>query len=132
MWAIDIISANKLYVGGFEGFKILEERVEVKAWTDLIALKSLPLNKLELDRLKQYEVHEVNTKNDDKTKLILKKSGDHQVLNSNSSRRKKDENGLSIDDSRLVLLNQSVKGGVDLTPSGITPTSKISIPGFNK
>ena len=51
-WAIDIISANKLYVGGFEGFKISEDKLEMKAWTDLIALRSLSINKLEQERLK--------------------------------------------------------------------------------
>lgn len=33
-WAIEIISSNKLYVGNLEGFKLSEERPEVKAWTD--------------------------------------------------------------------------------------------------
>ena len=37
-WAIDIISANKLYQGGFEGFKLQEDKPEIKAWTDLITL----------------------------------------------------------------------------------------------
>jgi hypothetical protein len=55
-WAIDIISANKLYVGSFEGFKLQEERAEVKAWTDMINLKSIPVNKKELERLKQFEI----------------------------------------------------------------------------
>ena len=54
-WAIDVISANKLYQGGFEGFKLLEDRDEVKAWTDMIGLKSIPVNKEEIERLKQYE-----------------------------------------------------------------------------
>jgi hypothetical protein len=54
-WAIDIISANKLYQGGFEGFKLQEDKTEIKAWTDLITLKSLPVNIAEAERLKQYE-----------------------------------------------------------------------------
>jgi len=41
-WAVDVISANKLYAGGLEGFKIAEDKVEVRAWTDLIALRNLP------------------------------------------------------------------------------------------
>jgi hypothetical protein len=51
-WAIDIISSNKLYAGSFEGFKLQEERPEVKAWTDLISLKNIPVNKKEQERLK--------------------------------------------------------------------------------
>lgn len=47
-----MISANKLYVGSFEGFKLSEERLEIKAWTDLISLTNIPINKLELSRLK--------------------------------------------------------------------------------
>ena len=46
-WAIDVISANKLYQGGFEGFRLKEDLAEVKAWTDLIGMKNLPINKLE-------------------------------------------------------------------------------------
>jgi hypothetical protein len=51
-WAIDIISSNKLYAGSFEGFKLQEERPEVKAWCELISLKNIPINKKEQERLK--------------------------------------------------------------------------------
>lgn len=51
-WAYDVISTNKLYNGSFDGFKLQEDRPEVKAWTDLIGLKNVPSNKLEADRLK--------------------------------------------------------------------------------
>lgn len=51
-WAIDIISSNKLYAGSFEGFRLQEDRPEVKAWTDLISLKNIPVNKKEQERLK--------------------------------------------------------------------------------
>jgi hypothetical protein len=71
-WAIDVISANKLYVGGFEGFKLSEEKAEIKAWTDLIALKNLPINKLEMERLKQYEVSMMETKAEEKKSLFKK------------------------------------------------------------
>lgn len=54
-WAIDVISSNKLYAGGFGGFKLSEERPEVKAWTDLISLKNIPCSKKEIERLKHYE-----------------------------------------------------------------------------
>lgn len=52
MWAIEIISANKLYVGSFDGFKLKENREEVRAWTDLIYLKNIPVNKKEQERIK--------------------------------------------------------------------------------
>lgn len=44
VWAIEIISANKLYVGSFDAFKLKENREEVRAWTDLIYLKNIPVN----------------------------------------------------------------------------------------
>ena len=43
-WAIDVISANKLYQGGFEGFKLQEDKPEIKAWTEQIKLKAIPYN----------------------------------------------------------------------------------------
>jgi hypothetical protein len=43
-WAIDVISANKLYQGGFMGFKLQEDKQEVKAWTDIINMRNVPLN----------------------------------------------------------------------------------------
>lgn len=57
-WAIDIISSNKLYIHNFAGFKLSEDRPEVKAWTDLIYLKNVPASRKELDRLKQIENQE--------------------------------------------------------------------------
>jgi len=54
-WAIDVISANKLYAGSFEGFKLTEDRAEVKAWTELIGLKNIPVSKKEVERLKAFE-----------------------------------------------------------------------------
>lgn len=51
-WAIDVISANKLYQGGFEGFKLQEDKPEIRAWTDLITLKNIPINVMEVERLK--------------------------------------------------------------------------------
>ena len=73
-WAIDIISSNKLYAGSFEGFKLQEERPEVKAWCDLIALKNIPVNKKEQERLKQFEIqqHENNLHN--RQRALQKKS----------------------------------------------------------
>lgn len=54
-WAIDVISTNKLYAGSFEGFKLSEDRPEVKAWTDMIGLKNLPMSKKEIERLKLFD-----------------------------------------------------------------------------
>lgn len=51
-WANDVISANKLYIGTFEGFKLSEGKPEVKAWTDLIKKKNIPFNKEDFFRLK--------------------------------------------------------------------------------
>lgn len=106
-WAYDIISANKLYVGGFEGFKLSEEKPEVKAWTNLIALKSLPLNKLEMERLKKYDINDNAGKNDDKIKLTMKMSTNEAY--SGSKKRKDDDtnNHKNVDESKMMLLNQS-------------------------
>lgn len=35
-----------------QGFRLQEERPEVKAWTDIIAMRSIPINKKEIDRLR--------------------------------------------------------------------------------
>jgi hypothetical protein len=32
-----------------------EDRPEVKAWTDIISLRNIPVNKKEQERLKQFE-----------------------------------------------------------------------------
>ena len=48
---IDTISANKLYSSNLEVFKLHEDRTEVKAWTDMIGLKNIPVSKRELERL---------------------------------------------------------------------------------
>jgi hypothetical protein len=69
-WAIDIISQNKLYAGNFEGFKLSEERPEVKAWTDLIAMRNIPVSKKEVERLKQYDPNDLAKKNSKKNLAI--------------------------------------------------------------
>lgn len=74
-WAIDIISANKLYVGSFEGFKLSGERPEIKAWTDMISMKNLPVNKMEVFRLKQFDIS-LNEKDDSNAK----KNGNRKSL----------------------------------------------------
>ena len=54
-WAIDVISQNKLYTGNMDSIKFNKDRPEIKAWTDLINLNSIPTNKEEMERLKYYE-----------------------------------------------------------------------------
>ena len=54
-WVIDVISANKLYSGNLEVFKLQEDREEVKAWTNMIGLKKIPVSKRELKRLEELQ-----------------------------------------------------------------------------
>ena len=100
-WAIDVISANKLYGGGFEGFKIQEDKPEVKAWTDLINLRNLPINKIEQERLKQYEQAQTNLQ-DEKVRFTLKKSS--EASQNNHQNAKKKMNDVSISDEQKGLL----------------------------
>lgn len=43
-WAVEVISANKLYSGSLDSINFNKERPEIKAWIDQINLKSLPMN----------------------------------------------------------------------------------------
>jgi hypothetical protein len=54
-WAIEVISQNKLYTGNINQVQYDLTRPEIKAWTELISLKSIPTNLDEMDRLKEYE-----------------------------------------------------------------------------
>ena len=54
-WAIDVISANKLYGGNLDNIKFNKERPEIKAWIDLINLDALPVDIEERERLLEYE-----------------------------------------------------------------------------
>jgi len=49
-WAIDVISANKLYAGN-SSHKYDETKPEIKAWLDLIGLKNIPVNNEEKNRI---------------------------------------------------------------------------------
>lgn len=40
-WAYETISSNKLYKGGLDGFKLNQDRPEVKAWVNMINLKNI-------------------------------------------------------------------------------------------
>lgn len=115
-WAIDIISANKLYQGGFEGFKLQEEKPEIKAWTDLITLKAIPSNIGEMERLKQFEEKPGEKR---EQKGIIVKPGyverhpqgngvggaeaHHHHHNNNAPKKKKDD----VDESKVNLLKET-------------------------
>lgn len=44
-WAIEVISANKLYSGNLDNISNYnKDRPEIKAWTDQISLKSIPIS----------------------------------------------------------------------------------------
>ena len=55
VWAIDVISANKLYTGNMHSIHFNIEKSEIKAWVEKISLKSMPVNIAEMQRLKEYE-----------------------------------------------------------------------------
>ena len=103
-WAIDVISANKLYVGGLEGFKLSEDKPEVKAWTDLISLRNLPVNRLEMERLKQYEISMNDNKDDKQKPITFKKSNVSESTPNMKKKKDSIENGAN-DESKLGLLN---------------------------
>ena len=54
-WAIDVISANKLYKGNLDNINFNTMRDEVTAWIDRISMKNVPQNLEEIDRLQAYE-----------------------------------------------------------------------------
>jgi hypothetical protein len=54
-WAVEVISANKLYAGNLDSINFNKERPEIKAWIDQINLKQIPVNVEENERLKKYE-----------------------------------------------------------------------------
>lgn len=98
-WAIDIISANKLYAGSFEGFRLQEDRPEVKVWTDMISLKNIPVNKKEQERLKQFEQQQHEDAQLAKRRVALQKqkSKDAAVAQAQdaANQKKKDKNSMN-------------------------------------
>ena len=54
-WAIEVISANKLYSGNLDNIKFNKDRPEIKTWIDIINLNSIPINLEEQERLSFYE-----------------------------------------------------------------------------
>ena len=57
-----------------QGFRLQEEKPEVKAWTDLISLKNIPQNKKETERLKQFEGQKEDEHLNLRKKILQKKS----------------------------------------------------------
>lgn len=56
-WAIEVISANKLYTGSMSMINFNRQRPEIEAWLDQIDLKNIPKNINEMERLREYEEH---------------------------------------------------------------------------
>ena len=54
-WAIEVISANKLYSGNMDNIKFNQDRAEIKAWMDTINLVAVPVSEEEKDRLEEFE-----------------------------------------------------------------------------
>lgn len=116
-WAVDVISANKLYMGGFEGFKLQEDKSEVKAWTDLINLKNIPTNMLEQERLKKYE-EKTGDKKDPRGIVVKPAYVERNPVNGETNghhppiKKKKEDGGgglmISGDDSKVNLLKESI------------------------
>ena len=54
-WAVDVISANKLYTGNMASMNFNTERPEINHWIEEIAMQTIPKNIEEMERLKEYE-----------------------------------------------------------------------------
>ena len=111
-WAIETISANKLYSGGLDGFYLQDSLPEVKAWKDMIYVQSLPVNKEEQDRLKQYEEKKVDKK--ENKGIIVRQAIVEKIITNggpgsgfmqgdHGSSKKKD-----FDDSKATLLKETL------------------------
>lgn len=91
-WAIDIISSNKLYAGSFEGFRLQEERPEVKAWTDMISLRNIPINRKEQERLKHFEQQQLEDNRVARQRAAIQKQKQSKdSIVSNEAQNKKKE-----------------------------------------
>jgi hypothetical protein len=54
-WAIEMISANKLYTGSIDSLGVQDKLAEVKAWKNLIYMKDIPINLMEAERIKPFQ-----------------------------------------------------------------------------
>lgn len=61
-WAIDMISANKLYQGSLDSNGLQDQMPEIKAWKNLIHLKGIPTNLIEVEKLKTFQEKPVDKK----------------------------------------------------------------------
>ena len=62
-----MISQNKLYAGSQDNFKFQEDRPEIKAWTNLITMKDIPVNKREVERLATFQAIDLDKQKKKKT-----------------------------------------------------------------
>lgn len=118
-WAVEVISANKLYQGGLEGFNIQESKPEIRAWTDLINMKGIPFNMVEQERLKQYEEKKSDKKENKgimvkpafiERNVVSEQNGHHPV------KKKKEDSNMNLgNESKANLLKES----------GTTPNGKV-------
>ena len=74
-WAIEVISANKLYTGSLDLINFNTQRPEIAAWLDKINLKNIPKNELEIERLKEFdELHRLENQKKGRKKIEKRKS----------------------------------------------------------
>ena len=73
-WAIDTISANKLYSGNLDNIKFNLDRPEIKAWMDVINLSVIPTSEEEKERLEEYEEkYRLQSQNKGRRRIIIPK-----------------------------------------------------------
>lgn len=49
-WAYDVITSNKLYAGNLQSSKLSEDRLEIKAWMDMVYNRNLPVKRAEMEK----------------------------------------------------------------------------------
>ena len=118
-WAVEVITANKLYQGGFDGFNIQEDRPEIKVWMDIINMRQIPFNLVEQERLKQYE-EKKNDKKDPKGIQVkpayIERNQNGEQNGHHPVKKKKEDSTMNLgDESKANLLKES----------GMTPNGKV-------
>jgi hypothetical protein len=117
-----------------------EDRPEIKAWTDLITLKAIPVNVAETERLKQYE-EKPGDKREQKGIIVKPGYVERHPQNSNgqggaehnhhhhTQKKKKEE--LGVDESKVQLLKESsgnMAGKVHPSPEGLKASGSAGNP----
>lgn len=121
-WAVEVISANKLYQGGLEGFNMHDVRPEIRAWTDLISMRGIPFNLVEQERLKQYEEKKSDKKENKgiivKPGYVERNVGGEQNGHQPVKKKKEESNSNLADDSKTGILkdNGPTLGGGKVHP----------------